>query len=87
MKLLLIFFVICIHTSGCLRTARVTCEPLYHGGYGGSERGNVKPKWSFSPCSNRCEQVMVRSSCPPSRNCSPSLDECEVNCDPETLAC
>uniref|UniRef100_A0A0K8RK89 Putative salivary kunitz domain protein n=1 Tax=Ixodes ricinus TaxID=34613 RepID=A0A0K8RK89_IXORI len=86
MKLLLISVVISIHTTGFLTTAKVACKPLYHGGYGGAGGANVMPRWSFNPYSNHCEQVMVRSSCPPSQNCFPSKDECEENCDPETLA-
>uniref|UniRef100_A0A0K8R5F2 Putative salivary kunitz domain protein n=1 Tax=Ixodes ricinus TaxID=34613 RepID=A0A0K8R5F2_IXORI len=86
MKLLLIAVVICIHTSGVLTTAKVTCEPLYHGGRGGPGGANVKQKWSFNPHSNHCEPVMVRSRCPFSQNCFPTKDRCEENCDPETLA-
>uniref|UniRef100_A0A6B0U5Q7 Putative kunitz n=1 Tax=Ixodes ricinus TaxID=34613 RepID=A0A6B0U5Q7_IXORI len=84
MKLLLIFVIISIHTSGFLTTARVACEPFYHGGYGGGGGENVKPKWSFNPQSNRCEPVMVRSKCPPSQNCFSTEDGCEDYCDPET---
>uniref|UniRef100_A0A0K8RDM4 Putative salivary kunitz domain protein n=1 Tax=Ixodes ricinus TaxID=34613 RepID=A0A0K8RDM4_IXORI len=83
MKLLLIFVVLCIHTSGFLTTARVACKPFYHGGYGGAGGENVKQKWSFNPQSNRCEIVMVRSKCPPSQNCFSTIGECEEDCDPE----
>uniref|UniRef100_A0A0K8RJN3 Putative salivary kunitz domain protein n=1 Tax=Ixodes ricinus TaxID=34613 RepID=A0A0K8RJN3_IXORI len=86
MKLLLIAVVISIYTTGFLTTAKVTCDPLYHGGYGGPGGANVKQRWSFNPQSNHCEPVMVRSHCPPSQNCFSSKDDCKENCDPETLA-
>ncbi|EEC10315.1 secreted protein, putative, partial [Ixodes scapularis] len=69
-----------IFSQGFLTTAKVTCQPLYHGGYGGTGGANVKQKWSFNPYSNHCEPVMVRSRCPPSQNCFSSKDYCEENC-------
>uniref|UniRef100_A0A0K8REG9 Putative salivary kunitz domain protein n=1 Tax=Ixodes ricinus TaxID=34613 RepID=A0A0K8REG9_IXORI len=83
MKLLLIAVVICIHTSGFLTTAKVACEPMYHGGYGGGAGANVKQKWSFNPRSNHCEPVMVRSRCRGSDNCFSTKGDCEEYCDPE----
>uniref|UniRef100_A0A0K8RJL2 Putative salivary kunitz domain protein n=1 Tax=Ixodes ricinus TaxID=34613 RepID=A0A0K8RJL2_IXORI len=85
MKLLLIAVIACIRTSGLLASTKVTCKPLYHGGYGGAGGANVKPRWSFNPYSNHCEPVMVRSKCPPSQNCFPTKDQCEEYCDPLTL--
>uniref|UniRef100_A0A0K8RDS0 Putative salivary kunitz domain protein n=1 Tax=Ixodes ricinus TaxID=34613 RepID=A0A0K8RDS0_IXORI len=83
MKLLLIFVVICIHTSGFLTTADVSCKPLYTGGYGGAGGTNVQQKWSFNPRSNHCEPVMVKSRCRRSQNCYHSKDDCDDDCDPE----
>uniref|UniRef100_A0A0K8RJT3 Putative salivary kunitz domain protein n=1 Tax=Ixodes ricinus TaxID=34613 RepID=A0A0K8RJT3_IXORI len=81
MKLLLIAVVISIHTTGFLTTAEVQCTPRYNGGYGGSGGGNVEPRWTFNPRTNSCEQVMTHGNCDPSRNCFPSADECESQCD------
>uniref|UniRef100_V5IDH7 Putative secreted protein n=1 Tax=Ixodes ricinus TaxID=34613 RepID=V5IDH7_IXORI len=85
MKLLLIFVVICIYTSGYLTTAKAACKPLYDGGYGGAGGANVKPRWSFNSQTNHCQIVMVRSSCPSSRNCFLTQDDCEGHCDPWVL--
>uniref|UniRef100_V5HA98 Putative secreted protein n=2 Tax=Ixodes ricinus TaxID=34613 RepID=V5HA98_IXORI len=85
MKLLLIFVVISIHTSGYLTTALVRCDPLYDGGYGGPGGANVQAKWSFNSRTNRCQIVMVNSRCPRSRNCFPTQENCEEYCDPLVL--
>uniref|UniRef100_A0A0K8RL70 Putative salivary kunitz domain protein n=1 Tax=Ixodes ricinus TaxID=34613 RepID=A0A0K8RL70_IXORI len=83
MKLLLIAIVISIHASGFLTTAEVQCTPRYNGGYGGSGGNNVVPKWTFDPLTKQCVQVMTHGHCPTSKNCFPTEDDCESNCDPE----
>uniref|UniRef100_A0A0K8RJH7 Putative salivary kunitz domain protein n=1 Tax=Ixodes ricinus TaxID=34613 RepID=A0A0K8RJH7_IXORI len=85
MKLLLIAVVICIHASGFWTTAKPRCEPLYDGGYGGRGGANVQEGWTFNKQTNRCQNVMFRSSCPPRRNCYPTESDCQDNCDPVEL--
>uniref|UniRef100_A0A0K8RJU4 Putative salivary kunitz domain protein n=1 Tax=Ixodes ricinus TaxID=34613 RepID=A0A0K8RJU4_IXORI len=85
MKLLLIAVVFSIHTTGFLTTAKVACEPLYNGGYGGTGGANVKPRWSFNSQTNHCQIVMVKSGCPPSHNCFLTKEECQGSCDPWLL--
>uniref|UniRef100_A0A0K8R697 Putative salivary kunitz domain protein n=1 Tax=Ixodes ricinus TaxID=34613 RepID=A0A0K8R697_IXORI len=83
MKLLLIAVVICIHRSGFLTTAEAKCEPRYDGGYGLSGGASVIPRWTFNPGTNRCEVVMTKGRCSSWRNCFPSFEECEYDCDPQ----
>uniref|UniRef100_V5I2K1 Putative secreted protein n=1 Tax=Ixodes ricinus TaxID=34613 RepID=V5I2K1_IXORI len=83
MKLLLIFVVISIHTSGLLTTAEAKCDPRYDGGYGGPGRRNVEPKWTFNPPTNQCELVMTKGKCSSSWNCFQNKDDCDYECDPK----
>uniref|UniRef100_V5GQ31 Putative secreted protein n=1 Tax=Ixodes ricinus TaxID=34613 RepID=V5GQ31_IXORI len=85
MKVLLIAVVFSIHASGFLTTAKVKCDPLYDGGYGGPGGANVQQGWSFNSQTNHCQIVMFKSSCPPRRNCFPTKDDCEEHCDPLVL--
>uniref|UniRef100_V5H3G1 Putative secreted protein n=1 Tax=Ixodes ricinus TaxID=34613 RepID=V5H3G1_IXORI len=83
MKLLLIAVVISIHASEFLTPGEAACTPRYNGGYGGAGGGNVAPKWTFNPKTNRCETVMTHGQCQPSRNCFETSDDCEYECGPE----